>query len=658
MKIGVLHCCSSFMSRLLLLSLVLFFPSITLAMSLSNGGVVAGEISVIGEIDEYTFSSSAGNTVYLRVADTETTQFINSAFLPQIDLIDPNGVLLTSSRGGLVGDIARALVVSGQYTVRIRDDSSGEDETGSYNLYFANAPGANDDGTLPNGGKVSGEIELGDIDSYTFAASAGETVYLRVADTETTRFINSSFQPYIGLLSPSGAFLTGSQGALVGDITRFLVESGTYTVVVFDESSGEDATGSYDLYYAKAIGANDDGVLPNGGKVSGVIDLGDIDSYTFTANAGETVYLRVADTETTEFINSGFQPYVGLLSPSGAFISASQGALVGDLSRALVESGTYTVIILDESSGEDATGSYDLYFAKAPGAADDGCIANGDHGYGFIDLGDIDSYSFQANAGISLVVTVTDLDESGFQPAVILLGPSGNFITLDTDALTAQISRTLPAAGFYTLIVVDESSGEDAIGNYRIDVSGVSVRCPAPITPTAEVELVYSCLAGSGRFDVNVVNTKTAVSTYTFNLQGQSPRTRRVQFENWGRMPITGRPPGSYAVDVLRDGTTILSDVVNINCSAAVPPVSAPEVTIVNACVSGNGFVLFQFVNPTSSPRPYVIEFENVPNRSTTAAAYGQAVRGTSGRPDGIYDYRVRTGSTVIQEGAVEVNCD
>jgi len=68
--------------------------------------------------------------------------------------------------------------------------------------------------------------------------------------------------------------------------------------------------------------------------------------------------------------------------------------------------------------------------------------------------------------------------------------------------------------------------------------------------------------------------------------------------------------------------------------------------------------VRFQMVNPTGNSRAYVIEFEGVVNRSTTAAAYGQALRGTSGRPDGFHSYRVRTGSTVITEGAIEVDCD
>ena len=333
-------------ARVFLISVSFLFSSLAIAVDLPNGGVISEEISVSGEIDEYTFIANAGDTVYLRIADTETTEFINAPFLPRIDLIDPAGVVLTSGSGALVGDIARFLVTSGEYTVRARDDSFGEDETGSYNLYFAKAPGANDDGVLPNGGVVSGEIDLGDIDSYTFAANAGDTVYLRVADTETNEFISSGFLPNIILLNPGGGVVTSSSGDLVGDIAVALVETGTYTVIVNDESFGEDETGSYNLYFARAPGANNDGCIANGQSANGFIDLGDIDSYSFTANAGTSLLVTVTDLD-----NSGFFPSVILLDPSGSFVTSDSDSNTAQISQSLSFTGEYTLIVVDESSG-------------------------------------------------------------------------------------------------------------------------------------------------------------------------------------------------------------------------------------------------------------------------------------------------------------------
>ena len=337
--------------------LVLFaFADMAVAMPLPNGGVVSAAISTVGEVDEFTFDAVAGESILLRVADTETTEFVNSAFFPRIELFDPSGTFLDSGQGALVGGIFESIVVSGEYTVRLFDNSTGNDETGSYDLYFAKMPGANELGVLPNGGVVSEDIELGDIDSYTFQANAGESIQLRVADTETTEFINSAFFPRIELYGPGGGFIDSGQGALVGTLFESIVTTGTYTVLVFDNSSGDDATGSYDLYFAKMPGANEGNGISGGETVDGFIDLGDIDSFAFApGNLGASVTFNITDLD-----GSGFFPRMELYGPSGAFITSDQGALVADISQTLVQSGAYTLLVFDNSSGADAIGNYRL----------------------------------------------------------------------------------------------------------------------------------------------------------------------------------------------------------------------------------------------------------------------------------------------------------
>ena len=140
-------------------------------------------------------------------------------------------------------------------------------------------------------------------------------------------------------------------------------------------------------------------------------------------------------------------------------------------------------------------------------------------------------------------------------------------------------------------------------------------------------------------------------------MSGLSARESTFSFEDWGRFSFTGRPPGSYTVVARRDGVEVVNETFPIDCSLANPPVSEPEVTIVNACRSGLGQIFFHMVNPTANSKPYVIEFENVPNRSTSAAGFGQARRGTTGRPDGTYDYLVRSGSTLVESGELTVDC-
>jgi Ca2+-binding RTX toxin-like protein len=447
---------------------------------LPNGQKIGSEIE-LGDLDSYTFSANAGDMVYLRVADTETTEFINSNFTPFVALFDPDGDLVDTDWGALVAHLDGVdLVKTGTYTVVVRDNSSGDDSHGSYDIYFVKAPGANDDGELPNGEKISSQIDLGDLDTYTFIADAGDTVYIRVSDKETTEFINSNFTPFVALVDPDGDLVDSDWGALVGHIDgQSLVKTGVYTVIVRDNSSGDDNIGSYDIYYLNAPGANSNGELPNGGRVSSNIELGDLDSYTFTANAGDTVYLRVSDTETTEFISSNFTPFIALFDPDGDLVDSDWGALVGHIDgQALSKSGTYTVVVRDNSSGDDNIGDYDVYYAKAPGASDDGCIANNQGRDGYIELGDLDSYTFDASAGINTVITITDLDVSSFTPHIALFDAGGTLIDSDWDSLTAEIDINLTNGGTFTIIVRDNSSGDDNVGNYRLEINGVGINCP------------------------------------------------------------------------------------------------------------------------------------------------------------------------------------
>lgn len=223
------------------------------------------------------------------------------------------------------------------------------------------------------------------------------------------------------------------------------------------------------------------------------------------------------------------------------------------------------------------------------------------------------------------------------------------FIASDA-AADDEFGRSVSVSGNRAIVgaVLNDTAGTDSGSAYIFDIS--------PLI-SLEVSLHTSCLAGNGRLDVNLLNTNSVTSLYELQFEGLSPRQRQVGFEDWGRIRITGRPAGDYTVAVTRDSETVVTETVSFNCDAPVPSVSTPEVTVMSACRSGLGQVFFQMVNPTSSAKPYIIEFEGVANRSTTAAAYGQARRGTTGRPDGAYDYLVKSGSTVVDQGVVTVDC-
>ena len=179
---------------------------------------------------------------------------------------------------------------------------------------------------------------------------------------------------------------------------------------------------------------------------------------------------------------------------------------------------------------------------------------------------------------------------------------------------------------------------------------------PTPGPQTA-VTVAESCLADNGRIDFNIVNEGSSAARYRIDFDGLSPRELTVAAGDWWRMPITGRPDGLHPVVISRDGNPVYEGMAEFSCDEDVPRVSTPEIAIVNACREGLGYLLFQMVNPTDSPKGYVIAFQTVPNRSTTAAAYGQSVRAVTGRPDGDHSYVVRRDGVITAGGVVTVNC-
>lgn len=568
--------------------LILCASGLAQAVVLQSGGSIVRSISTIGEVDTHTFTAQAGDAVLLRVADIETTATINSAFSPRISLINPNGVTVTASQGALVGDILLNLTVSGQYSVQVSDSSPGNDETGQYRLYFTAVPSASEGGLIISGQSYTDRIDLGDIDSYTFSADAGDVVYLRVADKETTEFINSDFNPWIGLFDPDGDLINFGSGALVGDLTSPLIQSGTFTVVIVDESVGDDAIGDYELFFGKAPATAELGNLQNGQSESDEITLGDIDTFSFNGTAGDFVFIRVADTETTEFIDSEFNPFVALYDPDGDLISISNGALVADISASLIETGQYTVIVTDESVGDDAIGSYELYYSNSPGVSELGDLPNGGVVSDRIDLGDLDTYSFAATAGDFVYLRAADTEttefvDSEFNPYMALIDPDGNLIVSSSGALVADVVATLQKTGTYSVVITDESVGDDATGDYdlyyakalganeicgvgsttvsgRIDLGDIDSLSFTSSTPGAPITISVTddenndftpFFALYGPLGIVFFDSDTTIATRTANLNSVGTYTLVIMDESVGEdasgnytLSISGNFPG------------------------------------------------------------------------------------------------------------------
>ena len=193
------------------------------------------------------------------------------------------------------------------------------------------------------------------------------------------------------------------------------------------------------------------------------------------------MYLRAADTETTEFENSGFTPFIVLYDPSGNLVSsdgtATTGGLVASLADQLVEDGTYTVVIFDGTFAGTQTGTYDLFYAKAPGSNEGGGISDGQVISGEIDLGDLDAFVFNAEVGTLVSITMEQVESgASLSPGITVLGPTGDPIVTDSGSTSAFVSFVTAESGLFTIVARDLGLTENnGVGEYTLTLAGEGV---------------------------------------------------------------------------------------------------------------------------------------------------------------------------------------
>ena len=102
-------------------------------------------------------------------------------------------------------------------------------------------------GLLTNGWTHTGTIApAGDADSWTFDASVGDRIVIRIGEINQT----GAFNPRIRLLNPNAVQVASVFNSLAAEIAVTATNTGTFTVIA-DDNSGTVATGSYRLTLVK-----------------------------------------------------------------------------------------------------------------------------------------------------------------------------------------------------------------------------------------------------------------------------------------------------------------------------------------------------------------------------------------------------------------------
>ena len=409
-----------------------------------------------GQMVPYTFMANAGNGVEIRATRT------SGNIVPTFQVHDPSGAIIASGSGASFTVTGADFVTKtgGTFTVDVYDTTTNATASGDFRLVLAVAPGADSGGALIPGKVETSSLAQGALDSYTFAAGAGQGVQLRL--TAKTNGFGASFTVY----DPSGAVAVTSSGAsaIVGGADFSAKTGGVYTLILSDGTTGRAGAGPYDLFFTLAPAANEGTQLVPGVPTAAMLAPGGLNAYTFDAQAGQAVQLRVAEQYGAQF-TSTFAVY----GPSGALVTTGQtsSAVVSGADFSIKTSGTHTVVAYDGSTGRAGSGPYIVYLVLAPGtvgtALSPGVVVSSQ-----LAEGALDAYTFTAQVGNTVSVHPGDADGGAFPFTIYVYDPSGKVAGA---ANYGPVTFAALSSGTFTIVVYDGTTGRARTGPYSISFS-------------------------------------------------------------------------------------------------------------------------------------------------------------------------------------------
>ena len=434
-------------------------PAVSSNGALTPGNLFTASITEAGQIDLYTFDATAGNIVDFSFI--HTLGFTGTA--ANFALYAPSGAFINNRSYNSNSELRFILQETGTFVIRIM--ASNYLATGDYKLGFEiQNPASTANGSLTPGDLFTASItEAGQIDLYTFDATAGEIVDFSIIHTLGFTGAAANFQLY----SPSGALINNRGYNSNSELRFILQETGTYVVRII--ASNYLATGDYKLGYEKQQPADSsNGVLTPGILQTGTLsESGQIDLYTLDVTAGDVVDFSIV--HTSGFVGAAVN--FALYAPSGAWVNNRGYNSNSELRFNLSETGTYVVRII--ASNYLATGSYSLGYEKfLPAVAANGTLTiGGAAASGSITAaGQIDFYSFSGSAGGSATVSLAQI--SGFTGTAAnfyVISPTGTLLNNRGYNANAAITFTLPDNGDYVIRVM--SANYLGTGDYSLSVN-------------------------------------------------------------------------------------------------------------------------------------------------------------------------------------------
>ncbi|MEW5870510.1 MAG: PPC domain-containing protein [Chloroflexota bacterium] len=430
--------------------------------SIGFGETIQCSILSAGEIDIYTFTANAGDKVLVRMSKPS-----GGALVLGTRIYSSGGTKLCEAYNSVPAEIASCTLPSaGTYSIQAMDMLGTH--TGNYYLYLQrlNNPGS----TVPIafGQTLMGSmISPAQMDTYTFTANAGDKVLVRMS-----KFLEEDIVLETRVYSPDGTKLCQAYNAVPAEIASCTLPSaGTYTILATDLLGNR--LGDYSLYLQRLNNPGSPAPIAFGQALVGaMISPAQMDTYTFTANAGDKVLVRMNKPSGGSLVLE-----TRVYGPDGVKLCEAYNAVPAEIaSCTLPSAGTYTILATDLLGNR--LGDYYLYLQRLNNPGNAVPIGRGQALTGSISTAaEMDTYIFTASAGDMVLVKVSKLSGSLWM-GVRLYGPDGTQLCEASSSSTATIPGcSMPSNGSYTILVFDSLSGTYT-GDYRLYLDCCGVYLP------------------------------------------------------------------------------------------------------------------------------------------------------------------------------------
>ncbi|AGK46933.1 IPT/TIG domain protein [Burkholderia thailandensis MSMB121] len=489
----------------------------------------------VGQIERFTFTANAGDTVALNVSGVSTTPsgqpLYAFVFSPTTQTITTSNAYVSFNTGSSTTVNLANLPATGTYTV-VFYTAIGIPASAQLTL----VPGVT--GTMTRGGAAQSyaTTESNQNAYLNFTANAGDNLELELENVAVAGGGNSvQLNVYNASGNSVAAFTCNASSGASCRAALWNLTAGTYTAIVSPTSGGTMSFSA--LLQPDIVG----GTLTRNTPVTVNLGVGQIERFTFTANAGDTVALNVSGVSTTP---SGqplyafvFSPTTQTITTNNAYASFNTGSSTTVNLANLPATGTYTVVFYT-AIGIPASAQLTL----VPGVTGTMTRGGAAQSYATTESNQNAYLNFTANAGDNLELELENVAVTGGGSSVQLnvYAPSGSYVTGFTcnagSVASCRAALWNLVSGVYTAIVSPTNGGTihfDAL--LQPDVMGGALTANTPVTVNLGVGQIerFTFTANAGAtVSLNVSGVSTTPSGQPLYAFVFSPSTQTIMTNN------------------------------------------------------------------------------------------------------------------------------